>query len=113
MPDVARAPGSLYWPPVNAEFNWWLLIVGIVVGAGLMFLVVADLRPSQEELDDPAWQDETPGPERPRERERVTGRPADRGATPRPDPGPVAAPPGQDAGTRPTWSATDPSPRRR
>jgi hypothetical protein len=27
---------------VNAEFNWWLLIVGLVVGAGLVWLVLAD-----------------------------------------------------------------------
>jgi hypothetical protein len=45
----------LYWPPhdsppraiaggptVNAEFNWWLLIVGLVVGAALTWLVMAD-----------------------------------------------------------------------
>ena len=29
---------------MNAEFNWWLLIVGLVVGAGLIWLVVADSR---------------------------------------------------------------------
>jgi hypothetical protein len=29
---------------VNGEFNWWLLIVGLVVGAGLVWLVVADGR---------------------------------------------------------------------
>jgi hypothetical protein len=29
---------------VNAEFNWWLLIVGLVVGAGLVWLVMADSR---------------------------------------------------------------------
>jgi hypothetical protein len=27
---------------VNAEFNWWLLIVGLVAGAGLVWLVLAD-----------------------------------------------------------------------
>jgi hypothetical protein len=27
---------------VNAEFNWWLLIVGVVVGALLTWLVLAD-----------------------------------------------------------------------
>ena len=27
---------------MNAEFNWWLLIVGLVVGAGLTWLVMAD-----------------------------------------------------------------------
>jgi hypothetical protein len=29
---------------VNAEFNWWLLIVGLVIGAGLTWLVLADSR---------------------------------------------------------------------
>jgi hypothetical protein len=28
---------------VNAEFNWWLLIVGLGVGAGLTWLVLADM----------------------------------------------------------------------
>jgi hypothetical protein len=35
---------SAYSRVVNAEFNWWLLIVGLVVGAGLVWLVVADSR---------------------------------------------------------------------
>ena len=35
---------SLYSRVVNSEFNWWLLIVGLVVGAGLVWLVVADSR---------------------------------------------------------------------
>jgi hypothetical protein len=86
---------------VNAEFNWWLLIVGIVVGAGLTFLVISDLRPSDEELDDPAWQDETPTITH----GSVEAEPeAEPESLPRPD---------QASGTRPTWSATDPSPRRR
>jgi hypothetical protein len=29
---------------VNAEFNWWLLIVGLVVGAGLVWFVLMDTR---------------------------------------------------------------------
>jgi hypothetical protein len=33
---------SLYSPPVNDEFNWWLLIVGLVIGAGLVWLILAD-----------------------------------------------------------------------
>ena len=28
--------------PVNAEFNWWLLIVGLVLGAALTWLVMAE-----------------------------------------------------------------------
>ncbi len=40
-----RAGGSsAYSRDVNAEFNYWLLIVGLVVGAGLVWLVVADSR---------------------------------------------------------------------
>ena len=33
-----------------AEFNWWLLIVGLVVGAGLTWLVLADGRRREEDL---------------------------------------------------------------
>jgi len=29
---------------MTAEFNWWLLIVGLVVGAGLTWLVISDSR---------------------------------------------------------------------
>ena len=29
---------------MNAEFNWWLLIVGLVVGAGLVWFVLLDAR---------------------------------------------------------------------
>jgi hypothetical protein len=50
--DAGRVPGarqrdkrrSAYSRDVNAEFNWWLLIVGLVVGAGLVWLVLADSR---------------------------------------------------------------------
>ena len=35
---------------MNSEFNWWLLIVGPVVGAGLVWLVVADSR--RREVDE-------------------------------------------------------------
>lgn len=33
-----------------AEFNWWLLIVGLVVGAGLTWLVLADSRRRDEDV---------------------------------------------------------------
>jgi hypothetical protein len=36
---------------VNAEFNWWLLIVGLVVGAGLVWFVVMDSRRRDEDID--------------------------------------------------------------
>jgi hypothetical protein len=34
---------------VNAEFNWWLLIVGLVIGGGLAWLVLSDT--SRREID--------------------------------------------------------------
>jgi hypothetical protein len=37
---------------VNSEFNWWLLIVGLVVGAGLVWLVVADSRRREVDVDE-------------------------------------------------------------
>ncbi len=44
--------GSLYLPPVNAEFNVWLLVVGLVLGAGLVWLVVMDSRRREADVDD-------------------------------------------------------------
>jgi hypothetical protein len=46
-------PGAalLYWPPMNAEFNVWLLVVGLIVGAGLVWLVVMDSRRRETEID--------------------------------------------------------------
>ena len=37
---------------VNAEFNWWLLIVGLVVGAGLVWLVMADSRRREVDVNE-------------------------------------------------------------
>jgi hypothetical protein len=37
---------------VNAEFNWWLLIVGLVVGAGLVWFVLLDARRREVDIDD-------------------------------------------------------------
>lgn len=37
---------------MNAEFNVWLLIVGLVVGAGLVWLVIMDSRRRETEVDD-------------------------------------------------------------
>ena len=42
---------SLYFAAVNAEFNWWLLIVGLVVGAGLVWFVVLDSRRREADVD--------------------------------------------------------------
>jgi len=36
---------------VNAEFNWWILMVGLIVGAGLVWFVLADQRRREVDLD--------------------------------------------------------------
>ena len=36
---------------MNAEFNWWLLIVGLVVGAGVMWFVLLDGRRREFDVD--------------------------------------------------------------
>jgi hypothetical protein len=36
---------------VTAEFDWWLLIVGLVVGAGLVWFVVMDSRRRDVDVD--------------------------------------------------------------
>jgi len=36
---------------VNAEFNVWLLIVGLVAGAGLVWLVIIDSRRRETDVD--------------------------------------------------------------
>ena len=43
---------SLYFAAVNAEFNWWLLIVGLVVGAGLAWFVLMDTRRRDVDVDE-------------------------------------------------------------
>lgn len=35
---------------MNAEFNWWLLILGLAAGAGIAWLVLADLARRDEDL---------------------------------------------------------------
>ena len=37
---------------MNAEFNWWLLIVGLVVGAGLVWVVLMDSRRREVDVDE-------------------------------------------------------------
>jgi hypothetical protein len=41
-----------------AEFNWWLLMVGLVVGAGLTWLVLAESRRREVDLEDSDLADE-------------------------------------------------------
>jgi hypothetical protein len=62
-PRRSPAEFSLYWRahdpipssppggrPVNAEFNWWLLIVGLVLGAALTWLVMAESKRRDEDV---------------------------------------------------------------
>ena len=35
-----------------SEFNWWLLIVGLVLGAGLVWLILADANRRESEIAD-------------------------------------------------------------
>ncbi len=55
---------------MNAEFNWWLLIVGLVVGAGLVWFVLLDTRRRDVDIDDE---------ERPREAAWLSATLADEG----------------------------------
>lgn len=43
---------------MNAEFNWWLLIVGLGVGAGLTWLILSDLTRREDELAEREMADE-------------------------------------------------------
>ena len=36
---------------MNAEFNWWLLIVGLVIGAGVVWLILADSARREADVD--------------------------------------------------------------
>jgi hypothetical protein len=53
---------------MNAEFQWWLLILGMVIGGALVYLVLADLRRDEatagESLgDEPEPTESAAGPE--------------------------------------------------
>jgi hypothetical protein len=37
---------------VNTEFNWWLLIVGLVIGAGLVWLILSITRRDEADVTD-------------------------------------------------------------
>ncbi len=57
---------------MNAEFNWWLLIVGLVIGAGLVWFVLMDSRRREDEIGDA---------ERPVEAARLSAALADEGSS--------------------------------
>ena len=46
---------------MNAEFQWWLLILGIVIGGALVYLVLADVQ--GDSLPDDLSEGVDPGPE--------------------------------------------------
>ena len=43
---------------MTAEFNWWLLLLGLVVGGGLTWLVLAETRRREQDLEDEELPDE-------------------------------------------------------
>ena len=43
---------------MTAEFNWWLLLLGLAVGAGLTWLVLAETRRREQDLEDEELADE-------------------------------------------------------
>jgi hypothetical protein len=97
---------SLYFAAVNAEFNWWLLIVGLVVGAGLVWFVLMDARRREVDIDEQ---------ERPREALWLSRMLADEGHEVSPDVAErllslhrsyLEAPPPDEAETPPTPAGT-------
>jgi hypothetical protein len=125
-----------------SEFNWWLLIVGLVIGAGLVWLILADSHRRDSEISaaelpaEAAWiaatMEEAGQPLDAETAERVlllhraylASLPpdeleADLEEDPAADAEPYVAPAERQSGDRaasgttPVWSATDPSPRRR
>jgi hypothetical protein len=43
---------------VNAEFNWWLLIVGLVIGGGLAWLVLSDTSRREADVEEREFESE-------------------------------------------------------
>jgi len=125
-----------------SEFNWWLLIVGLVIGAGLVWLILADSHRRDSDISaaelpaEAAWiaatMEEAGQPldaetaERvlllhraylaslpPDELEADLDEEQDADAEPYVAPEERQSGDGAASGTTPVWSATDPSPRRR
>lgn len=48
--DVRPCPVQPARRAVIAGFDWWLLVVGIVGGAGLVWLVIADFRRHEDDV---------------------------------------------------------------
>jgi hypothetical protein len=50
-PDRGTSPVDTLAAMIS-EFNWWLLLLGLVVGGGLTWLVVAETRRREQDLED-------------------------------------------------------------
>lgn len=100
---------------MNAEFNWWLLIVGLVIGAALTWLVMADLTRRDADVDaaeqasEARWiatiLTDTGQPIAPDRVEEVLRRHRDYLAAPPPD-DPVLLPDDDEDGTDPVAAAS-------
>ena len=44
---------------MTSEFNWWLLLLGLVVGGGLTWLVLAETRRREQDLEEADLADES------------------------------------------------------
>ncbi len=51
-PDARLFDAPIREIPVSAEFNWWLLIVGLIAGGALTWLVLADSTRREREIGD-------------------------------------------------------------
>jgi hypothetical protein len=51
-PDVRLFDAPFREIPVSAEFNWWLLIVGLIAGGALTWLVLAESTRREREIGD-------------------------------------------------------------
>jgi hypothetical protein len=72
-PDRGRGPVDTLAAMIS-EFNWWLLLLGLVVGGGLTWLVLAETRRREQDLEERDLADEAVWLE---ERLAEEGRPLD------------------------------------
>jgi hypothetical protein len=56
-PDRGRGPVDTLAAMIS-EFNWWLLLLGLVVGGGLTWLVLAETRRREQDLEERDLADE-------------------------------------------------------
>ena len=56
-PDRGKGPVDTLAAMIS-EFNWWLLLLGLVVGGGLTWLVLAETRRREQDLEDVDLADE-------------------------------------------------------